>query len=256
MNDQTITQSSLAEMRENEYVSLRAALRVIRQRFWIIALTVALFAGAAVSLSLLQTPQYQASIKVLVGQRKDTAAPYSLGSDVQGLQQLTLTLATAADSRPLATTVIRRLDMKITPKVFLEERMNVAPITDTQFIQIDYRDPDPERAKQVANTIGDVFSEKIYKVSSDTNAVTATVWERAVVPDEPVSPDPVRNGLAGLGLGLLVGLILVYLADYLDDSWRSPEEVEQVSGVPTFGVIPEFSAEKTEKLKGRKQDRD
>ncbi len=30
----------------------------------------------------------------------------------------------------------------------------------------------------------------------------------------------------------------------LNDRWRSPEELEQVSGVPVFGIIPEFEVNK------------
>jgi protein tyrosine kinase modulator len=37
-----------------------------------------------------------------------------------------------------------------------------------------------------------------------------------------------------------VGLAL--LMEYLDHGWHSPEEVERVSGVPTFATIPEFSS--------------
>lgn len=59
-----------------------------------------------------------------------------------------------------------------------------------------------------------------------------------------MSPDPVRNGALALVLGLMLGVGLAFLLEYLDDSWRSPEEVEQVSGVPTFGVIPEFKVPK------------
>ena len=44
------------------------------------------------------------------------------------------------------------------------------------------------------------------------------------------------------------GMRLAFLLEYVDDSWRSPEEAEQVSGVPTFGVIPEFEA-----LTGKKE---
>jgi capsular polysaccharide biosynthesis protein len=35
--------------------------------------------------------------------------------------------------------------------------------------------------------------------------------------------------------------------EQLDDRWRSPEEVEQISGVPTFGVIPEVEVSKSKK---------
>jgi capsular polysaccharide biosynthesis protein len=36
----------------------------------------------------------------------------------------------------------------------------------------------------------------------------------------------------------VLGTGLAFLLEFMDDSWRSPAEAEQVSGVPTFGVIP------------------
>jgi capsular polysaccharide biosynthesis protein len=72
------------------------------------------------------------------------------------------------------------------------------------------------------------------------------VWEYATVPGAPESPDPLRNGLVALALGLLLGMGLAFLLEYLDDSWRSPEEVEQASGIPMFGVIPKFDVAKGE----------
>ena len=97
----------------------------------------------------------------------------------------------------------------------------------------------------VVNAIADVSSERISQASTGANNLTATVWERATVPSTPVRPDPVRNGLLALGLGLMLGMGLVFLLEHLDDSWRSPEEVERVSGIPTFGVIPNFEAAKS-----------
>lgn len=234
-----------AEAVEGEYViSLGDLLGVIWRRLWVILLVAVLLTGAAVGFSLGQTPQYEGSIKILVGQERTSEVPGSLGSDVQGLQQLTQTMAEAVNSRPIAKTVIERLDLGISPEEFLEERMSVEPVADTQFIRVSYRDPDPQRAREVANTIGEVFSNQVSEVSPSANAITATVWERAVTPDEPVSPNPLRNGLIALVLGLMLGTGLAFLLEYLDDSWRSPEEVEQVAGVPTFGIIPEFKAPK------------
>jgi capsular polysaccharide biosynthesis protein len=73
------------------------------------------------------------------------------------------------------------------------------------------------------------------------------VWEPAAVPEEPVSPNPLRNGLLGLVLGLMLGMGLAFLLEYLDDSWRSPEEVERISGVPTYGIIPTIEYGKAKK---------
>ncbi len=227
-----------AEVTEGAYVlSLGDFLRVVWKRLWVILLVTIVLVGAAVGSSLWLTPTYEASIKILVGQERGiTQTP----NDVAGLQKLTETMTEAVNSRPVAEAVIRQLGLQMTPEDFLEDHLNVEQIRDTQFIQVDYEDPSPERAQQVANTIGDVFSEQVSQVSPSANAITATVWERAEVPDDPVSPDPVRNGLLALGLGLMFGVGLAFLLETLDDRWRSPEEAEQISGVPTFGVIPEF----------------
>ena len=230
--------------RDDEYVlSLADVLRFVWRRLWVILLVATILTGAVVSLSLVQTPIYEASTKILVGQKRGTPeAPIP----TYDLQQLTQTMAEGVSSRPVAEATIRQQDLQITPEELLAN-LRVEQVAETQFIQIYYRDPGPERAQQVANTIGEVFSKQISEVSPSANSITATVWERAVVPDEPVSPNPLRNGLLALVVGLMLGVGLAFLLEYLDDTWRSPEEVEQISGVPTYGVIPTINIPKEKK---------
>lgn len=236
----------------NEYVtSLEDILRVLWRRLWMIVLVAAMLTGSVVGLSFLRTPTYEASIKILVGQEQSDA-PNSLGSEVQGLQQLTRTMAEAVNTRPVAETVIRRLNLQMLPEDFLEH-LSVEQVGSTQFIEVSYEDSSPEEAQRIVNTVGNVFSEQVSEVSPSANAITATVWEEAAVPDFPVSPKPLRDGALALVLGSMLGIGLAFLLEHLDDRWRSPEEVEQVSGVPTFGVIPEFRVAKvpsSEKKKG------
>jgi capsular exopolysaccharide synthesis family protein len=148
-------------------------------------------------------------------------------------------------SRPVAEAVIRQQNLRMTTEDFLENYLIVEQEPNTQWIQVSYRDSSPERAQRVANAVGDVFSKQVSEVSPNANAITATVWEHAAVPDEPVTPNPVRNSLLALALGLVLGVVLAFLLEYLDDSWNSPEEMEQVSGVPTFGIIPELEGSKS-----------
>jgi len=234
-----------ARTAEDEYsFSLRDILPVIRRRLWVISLVALALTGAAVGFSLAQTPMYEASIKILVGQERGiTETP----NDVIGLQQLTQTMVGGVSSRPVAEAVIRQQDLQMTTKEFLDEHLSVEQVPETQWIQVNYRDSSPERAQRVANAVGDVFSKQVSEVSSSANAITATVWERAVVPGEPVTPKPMRNGLLALALGLALGIGLAFLLEYVDDSWNSPEEMERVSGAPTFGIIPGFKGSKTQK---------
>jgi capsular polysaccharide biosynthesis protein len=234
------------EISQNEYVfSLEGIFQVIRRQIWSIAMVVTLLTGAAVGIGLVQAPTYEASIKILIGQKQDGGAA-DLGSNVLGLQQLTQTMAAAVNTRPVAKAVIQQLDLRESPKDLLEN-MSVSPVANTQFIEVSYRDASPEQAQQIANAIGQAFSEQVSVVSPSANAITATVWEQAVIPVNPVSPDPARNGLIALMLSSILGVTLAFLLEYRNDRWRSPDEVEQISGVPNIGVIRTFDAAETKK---------
>lgn len=192
----------------------------------------------------LQTPTYQASSRILIGQDEEATYTPNLQTEVMGLQLLTKTMAQAIASRNIAEDVVERLDLSIAPGA-LRGNLEAKQVADTQFVDIKYTDSDRERARLVADTVGDVFSEQVSGVNPSSNyTITATVWERAPVNPGQVSPQPMRNILLALALGLVVGVGLALLLDYLKDGWRSPEEAEQVSGVPTLAAIPAFKARK------------
>ncbi|HVM07313.1 MAG TPA: polysaccharide biosynthesis tyrosine autokinase [Acidimicrobiales bacterium] len=68
------------------------------------------------------------------------------------------------------------------------------------------------------------------------------VLGKASVPLEPFSPTPERNGLQGLLVGLVLGLGLAFLVDYLDDRIRSKEDLERAAGgLTVLGLIPAVS---------------
>ena len=90
----------------------------------------------------------------------------------------------------------------------------------------------------IANTIGKVLSEKIPEMSLGPTYILQ--WEPATLPETPLSPDPIRNGVIGLMLGSLLGLVLAFLLEHVSDSWNSRDELEEDFGVPTLGVVPKF----------------
>jgi capsular polysaccharide biosynthesis protein len=212
-------------------------IRVIKRRLWMIVLASFVFAGVAAGFSFAQTPTYQASVMLLIGQEQEGDAPNNLVGDVEGLQQLAQTVATAVTTGPIIEGTAERVD---TAPATLPESLSAEVIEGTTFVEIYYEDTDPERAQRIANAVGGVVSQRISEVSPGTNGLTATVWEEAGEPESPVSPDSLRNVLLGLLLGAMIGLGLAFLLDYLDDDWNSTEEVERVSGVSNFGVIPAF----------------
>lgn len=234
--------------RDDYSLSLKDFLLPIWKRLWVVALVVLVLLGAGLGFTLYQTPIYESSIKLLVGQ-KEGSATENLGSEIPGLQQLTQTMTVAVDTRPVAETVVRELDLSASPNEVLDN-LSAEQDAATLFIDVSYRDPDPVTAQRVANTVGEVFSKQISEANLSAGGATATVWVLAEVPQEPASPSIPRNLLLALALGLMLGVGLAFLLEYLDDSWRSPEEVEQIAGVPTFGVVPAFQVSKGRRKAG------
>ena len=226
-------------------VSLRDLVLPVWQRLWVVALVAVLIVGATVGFTLTRTPLYEASIKILIGQAQgDDVVTDNLGAQMAGLQEITQTMVKAVSTRPVADATIEELNLSMSPSELLAN-LEAEQVEATQFIEVSYRDPDPKRAQRIANTIGDSFSKQVSEVSPSANSIAATVWEPATVPQSPVSPDLFRNLLLALVAGVMLGVAVAFLLEYIDDSWRSPEEAEQVSGVPTFGVIPMFKVSKS-----------
>jgi capsular polysaccharide biosynthesis protein len=239
VNTDTVPNSLSAGGTEVEYLfSPIVFLRVLRRRLRIILVVALMLMGLAVGFSFVQTPTYVASTLVLVGQKGTNIPSPNLEGDVMGLQGSTETMARAVDTRPVANAVVERLDLRQSSQDLLDN-LNAEPVANTSFIEVTYEDPSPERAQRIVNAVGEAFSDKVALVSPSATSITATVWEFAAMPDSPVSPRPVRNGMLALALGLLLGVGLAFLLEHLDDRWRSPEEVEQVTGVPTLSLIPE-----------------
>jgi len=225
---------------EGHLLTLGEILSVLWRRLWVILVVVAICVFSAVNLSLAQTPQYEATARILI--EPEQGDPVTGGTG-QGLQELIPTVADLVSTRPIADAVIQELDLQMTAGELLRN-LTVRQVESTQSIEISYRSSDSEMASDIANAVAGTVSARISERNLGAGAITVTVWERAVAPDAPVSPDPVRNGLLALAIGLLLGLGVAFFLEYLDDSLRSPQEVEQVSGLLNFGVIRTFKVPK------------
>jgi uncharacterized protein involved in exopolysaccharide biosynthesis len=70
----------------------------------------------------------------------------------------------------------------------------------------------------------------------DTNNVR--IVEPAIVPYRPVKPRRVMNLALGAVIGLVVGVATAFFLEYMDDTVRTPDQVENALGVPVFALIP------------------
>ncbi len=169
--------------------------------FRVLVVAVVLAAYAVTSASLQQAPTYEASAHVLVDWRQRHGQLETIPID--SLQLLAQTTEAAARSRPAAEEAIRRLGLEISQEELLDN-LSSEHIEGTQFVVLGYEDTDPERAQLIANTVGKVTSELISERGAGGGNITATVWEKAALPESPASPHPLRNGLLTLVIGLVI----------------------------------------------------
>lgn len=59
------------------------------------------------------------------------------------------------------------------------------------------------------------------------------------MPENPVSPNKKLNIAIGFLLGLMVSIGLAFLLEFVDNTFKTKEQVEQILGLPVVGAIPD-----------------
>lgn len=70
----------------------------------------------------------------------------------------------------------------------------------------------------------------------DSNNIS--VVDPAERPTSPYSPRPLRNVLIGAALGLICGVVATMIIEYLDNTVKSPQDIETKFRLPLLGLVP------------------
>jgi len=77
-------------------------------------------------------------------------------------------------------------------------------------------------------------------VTGGTGANNIAVVDRAEIPSAPFKPDLRQNLIIAMLLGLIGGVALAFFLEHLDDTIRTPEDMEQITQLPVLGVVPKL----------------
>jgi capsular exopolysaccharide synthesis family protein len=220
-------------------VELADYLDILRRR-WLGVLIIVLTALALASAVTLAMPKkYTATARLFIAvSGSQSATDLAQGSNFAERQMSSY--AEVATSPRVLAPVITQLGLPTTPKDLAEAVDATVPV-DTVILEISATDPDPSRAAQIANAVGEELKKATGELSRQeedgTQAVVATTIAEAEVPDKASSPKILLNLGVGLIVGLLLGLGVAMLRHVLDTKVRNEDDVRTLTGTPILGVV-------------------
>jgi capsular exopolysaccharide synthesis family protein len=84
-------------------------------------------------------------------------------------------------------------------------------------------------------------------VSAGLRASNVRIVDASEVPKGPVKPRVALNLVLGIVLGTALGVGLAFLQEYLDNTLKTPDEVEKFLRLPSLGLLPDYSTDGTDK---------
>ena len=213
-------------------------LRVLRRRWWLIALAVVVCAAGALAASFTQTPRYTSYTQLLVG-----GTPNETGTDELVARQLAAQRAGGYSlllpAPPAVADIARRMGV-------VGGNPAVASTADgtSAYINVTVTADSPQVAQKIAAGYGKYTADVVAKLEQRpaTSQVAITTTIPPGLPSSPVSPDPQRNALIGAVIGLLLGLGGALAREALDARVRDSAEIEKLTGVTLLGSIPKEHA--------------
>lgn len=228
---------------EEETISLQEIFATIKKRFaWIILIAIAAVAISAVVSYFVLTPTYKASTQILVTQNSSQdQQPGVSGSQIQANLDLINTYSTIIKSPRILDKVNQQLNLDKTTDQ-LSKQITVSNPEKAQIVNIDVENEDPAKATTIANTTAQVFQKQIPELMNIDNV---NILSKAEMGDEPapVSPNPTLNMVIAFVVGIMIGVGLAFLLEYLDTSLKTEDDIERQIGLPVLGTVTEMNGQ-------------
>lgn len=191
------------------------------------------------------TPTYTATSKLYVLNSKDSALSLT---DLQIGSQLASDYIEVFSNWHVHEMVIQRLGLDVT-YTELDKRVSVSNPTGTRILYIKVEAESPEAAKDLADTYALVAQEFI---AAKMETEMPNVFEEALTPSKPSSPNKTRNVIMGFMLGALLACGIVTVQFLTDDRIRTSESLEKYLGMSTLGMMPATKGNEVSKKRKNK----
>lgn len=205
----------------------------------------------------------QASEKTLNDQRSQVENQLKdLQDQVLKVQKEISDLTPVADSRlgPTPTPSVEQSDLLRQKQLELNQLQT--NLTYYQQIYLNLNQPsqnnsgDDSRVVQMRSTLA--LYQQIYsnllasyeniRLSRLRNTTNIVQVESAYPSNSPVRPRPLTNTGLGAVIGLMLAAGIIFLVEYLDDTIKTPDDVQRLVGLPVIGYIAEMEVQSPDDL--------
>lgn len=242
-------------MEEDELtIDLGELFRVLLSKVHIIILSAILMALVAfVGTKLLVTPMYTSVTKMYVlAKDENSNLSTSNYNELTAGSMLTKDYMELVKSRPVLEKTISVLNLKMQPSE-LANMISVSTPTDTRIMTVSVESENPKQAKEIADAVREAVSVQIQEIMSVDSVNTV---EEGNLPTAPSSPNTMKNMMLGGILGFVIAAGIITLIYLLDDTIKTPEDVENYLGLNVLTSIPISSgAARSKKAKDQRESR-
>lgn len=189
-------------------------------------------ATAGVSWGLMQN-QYTATVSVYVLSSSSSEQNTIQNSDLSASQLIANDIAELANSDIVAERTAEELGMTS----LAGYDISVNSSTTTRVIEISVESGEPQAAATVANKIAEVLSSVAQEVMG---VESVNIVDEAKTHEAPSGPNRVMYTAVAFLAGLFLAVAIVVVMDMVNTRVRTPEEAEELLGVPVIGRIPKI----------------
>ena len=149
-----------------------------------------------------------------------------------------------AEVRQIITSIKNEYDVAVAQEqeilAALEEQKKEALDLNQKAVTYNVLEREAESNKRVYETL--LQRAKETNVTEKLDTINVRVIDRASVPTYPVAPRKKLNIFLSMVVGLVMGMVLAFFFEYIDNSIKTPDDIKQYLNIPFLGFIPKVAS--------------
>lgn len=197
------------------------------------------------------TPKYTSSTTLLLATSESANSKTNTitTSDITLNSKLVSTYSELVKSKNVLGQVISNLNINENYET-LKNNISVTNVKDTEMIKITVTTENAQNAAKIANETAKVFIEKVANDFYNINNVH--IVDEAEVNTTPSNINHKKDILIFAFIGLVISVIYVLIANMLDTTIKTAEEVEKEYKLPVLASIPLYAGDAQKGKGGRR----